>query len=182
MLRQARRLASTARAIGAGNVRWQQARETNGPRAYDGLLRQRAAHGLAAREADDGELEAEGAAAAAVPRADAEPLLVWSTMGETQRKLYFEGEHTFPHDHPGVVPMVKRLLASGKFSLRRGEHQRVFDDFTKWKRACPACQLTRNASTGDHPVGLIPSRPFCMHLRRCWVAGCRGCLHLRVEC
>ncbi len=162
MLRQARRLASTARAIAAGNVRWQQARETNGPRAYDGLLRQRAAHGLAAREADAGELEAEEAAAAqAVPRAEAEPLLVWSTMGETQRKLYFEGEHTFPHDHPGVVPMVKRLLASGKFSLRRGEHQRVFDDFTKWKRACPACQLTRNASTGDHPVGLIPSRPFC---------------------
>ena len=119
MLRQARRLASTARAIGAGN--WQQARKTNGPRAYDGLLRQRAAHGLAAREADDGELEAEGAAAAqAVPRAEAEPLLVWSTMGETQRKLYFEGEHTFPHDHSAVVPMVKRLLASGEFSLRKG--------------------------------------------------------------
>jgi hypothetical protein len=166
MLLQARRLATTARAIAAGNVRWQQARETNGPRAYDGLIRQRAAHGMAARREagaqDEGhEAEADAVAdAQAAPRVEAEALLVWSSMPETQRRLYFMQEHTFPHDHPGVVPMVKRLFASGKFSLKRGEHQRVFDDFTLWKRACPACQLTQNASTGDHPVGLIPSRPF----------------------
>lgn len=36
MLQQARRLATTARAVAADNVRWRQARQTDAPAAYDG--------------------------------------------------------------------------------------------------------------------------------------------------
>ena len=39
MLQQARRLATTTRAVSADNVRWRQARQTDAPAAYDGQFR-----------------------------------------------------------------------------------------------------------------------------------------------
>ena len=39
MLQQARRLATTARAVAADNARWRQARQTDAPAAYDGQIR-----------------------------------------------------------------------------------------------------------------------------------------------
>jgi hypothetical protein len=87
-------------------------------------------------------------------------LLVWSELGEARKKEFFEGAHTFPHDHPGVVQTVKRLLGSGRFSLDRGEYGRMFEDVTRWRKACPVCQMLQEARSRDAPVSAIPSRPF----------------------
>ena len=157
MLQQARRLASTARAVAADNVRWRQARQTDAPVAYDGQIRQREARRGAGRaEAAAGTGEQVDGAHAQEPRV----LLVWSELGEARKKEFFEGAHTFPHDHPGVVQTVKRLLGSGRFSLDRGEYGRMFEDVTRWRKACPVCQMLQEARSRDAPVSAIPSRPF----------------------
>ncbi len=64
---------------------------------------------------------------------------MWSELGEARKKEFFEGARTFPHDHPGVLQTVKRLLGSHKFSLDRGEYRRMFEDVTRWRKACPGC-------------------------------------------
>ena len=159
MLQQARRLAATARAVAADNVRWRQARPTDGPVAYDGQIRQREAHrgalqaGAAANASGSA---AEDAHQHQAPMA----LLEWSALSEARKRELFEGAHTFPHDHPGVIQTVKRLLGSGKFSLERGEYGKVLEDVTRFKRACPVCQMIQEARAQDAPVSAIPSRPF----------------------
>ncbi len=155
MLQQARRLATTARAVAADNIRWQQARKTDGPAAYDGQIRQ--------REAQRAATSARGTAAhgvASQPAQEPRVLLEWSALSETRKKELFDGAHLFPHDHPGVIQTVKRLLGSGKFSLERGEYGRMFEDVTRWRRACPVCQMLQEARSQDAPVSAIPSRPF----------------------
>jgi hypothetical protein len=167
MLQQARRLAATARAVAVDNVRWRQARQLEGPVAYDGQIRQREAQragalGLVGAQAAPtapagGDIGESGSAS---QRGEPRALLVWSTLSEARKKELFEGAHLFPNDYPGVVQTVKRLLDSGRFSLERGEYGRMFEDVTRWRRACPVCQMLQEARSQDAPVSAIPSRPF----------------------
>ncbi len=167
MLQQARRLAATARAVAVDNVRWRQARQLEGPVAYDGQIRQREAQRAGAL-GSVGEQAAPttpagrdiGDSGPASERGEPRALLVWSTLSEARKKELFEGAHLFPNDHPGVVQTVKRLLGSGRFSLDRGEYGRMFEDVTRWRRACPVCQMLQEARSQDAPVSAIPSRPF----------------------
>ncbi len=166
MMRQARRLAATARAVAVDNVRWRQARKTEGPVAYDGQIRQREAQRAgtlgttnvlsASAGQSEGGTEEERGDITQEPRV----LLEWSAMSEASKKEFFEKAHLFPNDHPGVVQTVKRLMSSGRFSMERGEYGRMFEDVTKWRRACPVCQMLQEARSQDAPVSVIPSRPF----------------------
>jgi hypothetical protein len=168
MMQQARRLAATARAVAVDNVRWRQARQTEGPVAYDGQIRQREAQRAGALSPSSAQeapvVRAEGSSveerSAASQRREPRVLLEWSTLSEARKKEFFEGAHLFPNDHPGVVQTVKRLLGSGRFSLDRGEYGRMFEDVTRWRRACPVCQKLQEARSQDAPVSAIPSRPF----------------------
>jgi hypothetical protein len=167
MLQQARKLAATARAVAVDNVRWRQARQLEGPVAYDGQIRQREAQRAGALGSVGAQVAptapaggAIGESGSASQRGEPRALLVWSTLSEARKKELFEGAHLFPNDHPGVVQTVKRLLGSGMFSLDRGEYGRMFEDVTRWRRACPVCQMLQEARSQDAPVSAIPSRPF----------------------
>ena len=164
MMQQARRLAATARAVAVDNVRWRQARQTEGPVAYDGQIRQREAHragalGTTSEQSATAGQAATGSSDIAQPR-EPRVLLEWSALSEARKREFFEKAHLFPNDHPGVVQTVKRLMNSGRFSLERGEYGRMFEDVTRWRRACPVCQMLQEARSQDAPVSAIPSRPF----------------------
>jgi hypothetical protein len=106
MMQQARRLAATARAVAVDNVRWRQARQLEGPVAYDGQIRQREAQRAGAlrpagaqdapvEQAEGGTTEEHGASP---QRREPRVLLEWSTLSEARKREFFEGAHLFPNE------------------------------------------------------------------------------------
>jgi hypothetical protein len=150
MLRMARRLAAAARPIANTNARWRQARESAAPASYGGqrgLAAERAAQEAQRRRGQD-------------VVADDPGLLVWSELGAAQKRAHLERLHSFPMGHGGVGVTVQRLLRSGKFSMRRGEVERMREDAAEFKRGCPACQLLQDARRGGLTMTSVPARPF----------------------
>ena len=150
MLRMARRLAAAARPIANTNARWRQARESAAPASYGGQ------RGLAAERAAQEAQRRRGQDVAA----DDPGLLVWSELGAEQKRAHLEKLHSFPMGHGGVGVTVQRLLRSGKFSMRRGEVERMREDAAEFKRGCPACQLLQDARRGGLTMTSVPARPF----------------------
>jgi len=150
MLRMARRLAAAARPIANTNARWRQARESAAPASYGGQ------RGLAAERAAQEAQRRRGQDVAA----DDPGLLVWSELGAEQKRAHLEKLHSFPMGHGGVGVTVQRLLRSGKFSMRRGEVERMREDAAEFKRGCPACQLLQDARRGGLTMSAVPARPF----------------------
>jgi hypothetical protein len=150
MLRMAKRLAAAAKPIANTNARWRQARESAAPASYGGQ------RGLAAeRTAREAQLRR------GQEVADDDPgLLVWSELGEEEKKAHLERLHAFPMGHGGVGVTVQRLLRSGKFSMRRGQVERMREDAAAFKRGCPACQLLQDARRGGLTMTSVPARPF----------------------
>jgi hypothetical protein len=150
MLRMARRLAAAARPIANTNARWRQARESAAPASYGGqrgLAAERAAQEAQRRRGQD-------------VVADDPGLLVWSELGAEQKRAHLERLHSFPMGHGGVGVTVQRLLRSGRFSMRRGEVERMREDAAEFKRGCPACQLLQDARRGGLTMTTVPARPF----------------------
>jgi hypothetical protein len=92
--------------------------------------------------------------------ADDPGLLVWSELGAEQKRAHLEKLHSFPMGHGGVGVTVQRLLRSGRFSMRRGEVERMREDAAEFKRGCPACQLLQDARRGGLTMTSVPARPF----------------------
>jgi hypothetical protein len=150
MLRMARRLAAAAKPIANTNARWRQARESAAPASYGGQ------RGLAAERAAQEAQRRRGQEAA-----DDDPgLLVWSELGAEEKKAHLERLHAFPMGHGGVGVTVQRLLRSGKFSMRRGQVERMREDAAAFKKGCPACQLLQDARRGGLTMSSVPARPF----------------------
>jgi hypothetical protein len=150
MLRMARRLAAAARPIANTNARWRQARETAAPSSYGGQ------RGLAAERSMQEAQRRRGLEVAA----DDPGLLVWSELTADQKRSHLEKLHSFPMGHGGVGVTVQRLLRSGKFSMRRGEVERMRVDAAEFKRGCPTCQLLQDARRGGLTMSTVPARPF----------------------
>ena len=149
LLRTAQRLAAAARPIAHTNVRWRQTRETAAPSSYGGQ------RGLARRMQADAAAAARGAAPIDDPR-----LIIWSELAAADKQAHMQRMHAFPFGHAGIAPTVQRLARSGKFSLRRGELERMRVDVAAFKAACPTCQLLQNARRQERSVSIVPARPF----------------------
>jgi hypothetical protein len=150
MMRMAKRLAAAARPIANTNARWRQARESAAPTSYGGQ------RGLAAERAAQEAQRRRGQDVAA----DDPGLLVWSELGAEQKRTHLEKLHSFPMGHGGVGVTVQRLLRSGRFSMRRGEVERMREDAAEFKRGCPACQLLQDARRSGPTMTSVPARPF----------------------
>jgi hypothetical protein len=106
-------------------------------------------------------MQADAAAAArgAAPIDDPR-LIIWSELAAADKQAHMQRMHAFPFGHAGIAPTVQRLARSGKFSLRRGELERMRVDVAAFKAACPTCQLLQNARRQERSVSIVPARPF----------------------
>jgi len=146
MLAAARRLANAGRLMAREDAAWQHNRASPAPDSYSGQILQ--------RERWQGH-----EAAARLPE-DAGSLQKWSELGEAEKRAAFEQAHCFPASHAGALPTRDRIIRRGKFSLARGELERMLEDVRTFKAACPTCQLLRKWDQEDETLSSIPARPW----------------------
>jgi hypothetical protein len=146
MLAAARRLANAGRVLAHEDAAWQYNRASAAPDSYGGQIQQ--------RERWQGHEDEARLPESAGPRP------VWSQLNETAKRAAFEQAHCFPASHAGAIPTRDRIIRRGRFSLAKGELERMLEDVRAFKAACPICQLLRRWDQEDNTLSSIPARPW----------------------